>query len=139
MYCRFTPAVREPCFSWPVSSSAPTVIRFRRDRRAAASSPAAAYRLTWLIAAASSHEARFSRRWTRAGDRSPACSPIVHPFRVGRSLTSAFRYFPASSHVCVRAKHDRSSPIRADLSRSARRAPILASAAALSSFVSTNT
>ena len=74
-----------------------------------------------------------------AGDRSPACSPIVQPFRDGRSLASAFMYFPACSHVCVRAKHDRSSPIRADLSRSARRAPILAAAAALSSFVSTST
>ena len=30
MYCRFTPAVEPPCFSWPVSSSAPTVIRLRR-------------------------------------------------------------------------------------------------------------
>ena len=36
----FHAAVEEPCFSWPVSSSAPTVIRRRRDRRAAASSPA---------------------------------------------------------------------------------------------------
>src|ERR1035441_9166855 len=60
------------------------------------------------------------------------------PVPRGRSLTSAFRYFPACSHVCVRAKHDRSSPIRADLSQSARRAPILASPAALYSFVSTN-
>ena len=76
---------------------------------------------------------------TLAGDRSPACSAIVQPFRDGRSLTSAFTYFPACSQVCVRAKHDRSSPIRADLSRTARRAPILAAAAALSSFVSTNT
>ena len=41
MYCRLTPAVEVPCFSWPVSSSAPTVIRRRRDRDAAASSPAA--------------------------------------------------------------------------------------------------
>ena len=60
MYCRFTPAVALPCFSWPVSSSAPTAIRLRRDRQAASSSPAAAYFLTWDIAAASSHEARFS-------------------------------------------------------------------------------
>ena len=110
-----------------------------RAAQAAASSPVAAYRLTWLIAAASSHDARFSSRCALAGDRSPACSPIVHPFREGSSLTSAFTYFPACSHVCVRAKHDRISPIRTDLSRSARRAPILASAAALYSFVSTNT
>ena len=139
MYCLFTPAVEDPCFSWPVSSSAPTASRRRRDRRAAASSPAAAYFLTWLIAAASSHEARFSSRCILAGDKSPACSAIVQPFRDGRSLTSADTYFPACSHVCVRTKHDRSSSIRADLSRSARRAPILAAAAALSSFVVTNT
>ena len=139
MYCRFTPAVAAPCFSWPVSSSAPTVIRRRRDRRAAASRPAAAYFLTWLIAAASSHEARLSSRCALAGDRSPACSATVHPFRDGRSLTSAFTYLPACSHVCVRRKHDRSSPIRTDRSRSARPALILAAAAALFSFVSTNT
>ncbi len=42
MYCRFTPEAADPCFSWPVSSSAPAVIRLRRDRRAAESSPAAA-------------------------------------------------------------------------------------------------
>ena len=138
MYCRFTPAVADPCFSWPVSSSAPTVIRLRRDRRAASSRPATAYLLTRLIAARSSHEARLSRRCALAGDRSPACSATDQPFRDGRSLTSAFRYFPACSHVCVRAKHDRSSPIRADRSRTARPAPILAAAAALFSFVLTN-
>ena len=138
MYCRFTPDVDVPCFSWPVSSSAPTVIRRRRDRRAAASSPAAAYLLTWLIAAASSHDARFSSRCVLAGVRSPPCSATVHPFRDGRSLASADTYFPACSHVCVRAKHDRSSPIRADRSRTARRAPILAAAAAPVSFVLTS-
>jgi hypothetical protein len=42
MYCRFTPAMALPCFSWPVSSSAPTAIRLRRDLRAALSSLAAA-------------------------------------------------------------------------------------------------
>jgi hypothetical protein len=62
MYCRFTPDVDDPCFSWPVSSSTPTVIRLRRDRRAASSSPAAAYFLTRLIAVASSQEARLSSR-----------------------------------------------------------------------------
>ena len=102
MYCRFTPDVDDPCFSWPVWSSAPTAIRRRRDRRAASSSPAAAYLLTRLIAARSSHDARLSSRCARAGDRSPACSATDHPFRDGRSLTSAFRYFPACSHVCVR-------------------------------------
>jgi hypothetical protein len=55
------------------------------------------------------------------------------PFRDGRSLTSAFTYFPACSYVCVRAKQQRSSPSRADLSRTARLAPILAAAAALDS------
>jgi len=139
MYGRFTPAVALPCFSRPVSSRAPTAIRLRRDRQAASSSPAAAYFLTWDIAAASSHEARFSSRWVLPGDRSPACPATGQPFRDGRSLASALRYFPACSHVCVRQKHDRSSPIRADLSRSARPAPILAAAAALFSFVLTNT
>ena len=42
MYWRFTPAVALPCFSWPVSSSAPTAIRRLRERLAASSSPAAA-------------------------------------------------------------------------------------------------
>jgi hypothetical protein len=73
-----------------------------------------------------------------AGDLSPACPPIVQPFRDGRSLASAFTYFPACSQVSVRAKHDRSSPIRADRSRTAGRAPILATAAALYSFVLTS-
>jgi hypothetical protein len=67
VYWLFMPAVEVPCFSWPVSSSAPTAIRFRRERRAAASSPAAAYLLTWLIAAASSREARFGSRCILAG------------------------------------------------------------------------
>src|SRR3954447_24142938 len=58
MYWRFTPAVARPCFSWPVSSSAPTVIRRRRDRRAASSSPAATHLLTSLLATASSPHAR---------------------------------------------------------------------------------
>jgi len=97
-----------------------------------------AYFLTSDIAASSSHEARLSSRCDRSGDRSPACSATDQPFRDGRSLTRAFRYFPACSQVCVRQKHDRSSPIRADLSRSARPAPILAAAAALFSFVLTS-
>jgi hypothetical protein len=108
MYCRFTPAVAVPCFSCPVSSSAPTVIRRRRERRAASSRPAAGYFLTWLIAARSSHEARLSSRCDLPGDLSPTCSATDQPFRDGRSLASADTYFPACSHVCVRAKHDRS-------------------------------
>src|SRR5271170_815755 len=138
MYWRFTPAVELPCFSWPVSSSAPTVIRLRRDRRAASSSPAAAYLLTRLIAARSSHEALFSSRWDVPGDLSPAYWATDHPFRDGRSLASAFRYFPTCSHVCVRTKQVRSSPIRAARSRSARLTPIPAAAAALCSFVLTS-
>ena len=42
-YCRYTPAVAVPAFSWPVSSSAPiTRPRWRPDRRAASSSLATA-------------------------------------------------------------------------------------------------
>jgi hypothetical protein len=125
--------------SWPVSSSVPTVIRLRQERAAASSSRAAPNLLTWLIAAASSHDARFSRRCIASGNRSPACSATDQPFREARSLTSAFRYFPACSHVWVRAKHDRSTPSSADRSRSARPAPIVAAAAALDSFASTST
>src|SRR6201996_2456642 len=138
MYWRFTPAVPVPCFSWPVASGAATALRRRRDRRAASSSPAAAYFLTWLIAAASSHEARLSNRCDRPGVRSPACSATDHPFRDGRSLTSADTYLPDCSHVCVRTKHDRSSPIRTDRSRTALRAPMLAAAAAPVLFVLTS-
>jgi hypothetical protein len=138
MYCRLTPAVELPCLAWPVSSSAPTVIRFRRQRRAALSSPATACLLTWLIAASSSHDARLSSRCVLPGDRSPHCSPIDQPFRDGKSLASAFRYFPACSHVWTRAKHDRRPSIRTARSRTARRAPMLAAAAALYSFVITS-
>ena len=133
MLMPFATRPRSPCtgvsrprrhgFSWPVSSSAPTAIRRRREGRAASSRPAAAYFLTWLIAAASSQQARFSSRCGLPGVRSLACSATDHPFRDGRSLTSADTYLPACSHVCVRAKHDRSRPVRADLSRTALRAP----------------
>src|SRR5580698_5335979 len=138
MYWRLTPDVHDPCFSWPVSSSAPTASSLPPRRRAAASSPATAYRRTWLIAAISSHDARFSSRCIRSGVRSPAYSATDQPFRDGRSLASAFTYFPACCHVCVRAKHGLSAPIRAARSRSARPAPILAAAAALASFVLTS-
>ena len=68
MYWRFTPAVALPCFSWPGLVERP-------DRQPAPpptparppSSPAAANRRTWLIAAASSHDARFSSRCVRSG------------------------------------------------------------------------
>ena len=56
------------------------------QRRAAWSSPAMAYFLTWLIAAFSSRDARFTNRWAQSGDRSPHCSAIAHPFRDGSSL-----------------------------------------------------
>src|ERR1700722_10039044 len=138
MYWRFTPAVALPCFSCPVSSSAATVIRRRRDRRAASSSPAAAYRLTWLIAAVSSQLAPLSSRCEPPGVRSPACPATGPPFADGSSLASADTYLPACSHVWVRAKHDRSRPVRADRSRTAFRAPILAAAAAPVSFVLTS-
>ena len=137
-YWRLTPAVKLPCLSWPVSSSAPTAIRLRRPRRAASSSPATACLLTRLIAATSSHDARLSSRCDRSGDRSPACSATGHPFRDGSPPASADTYFPACSHVWVRAKHDRSAPISADLSRSTCWVPILAAAAALESFVLTS-
>jgi hypothetical protein len=120
MYWRLTPT--SPCFSWPVSSSAPTVIHRRRDRRAASPSPAAAYFLTWLIAvtwliaASPSHDARFSNRCVLPSARSPACSATDHPFHDGRSLASADTSLPGRSHVRVRVKHDRSRPIRADRS-----------------------
>jgi hypothetical protein len=138
MYCRLTPAVAVPAFSCPVSSSAPTVILARRQRAAAWSRPATACRLTWLIAAASSHDTRFSSRCVQSGERSPQYSATVHPLRDGNSLASADRYFPACTHVCVRVKHGRSAPSSTDRSRNARRAPILAAAAALHSFVLTN-
>ena len=70
-----------------------------RPRRAASSRPATANRRTSLIAANVSHAARFSSRCVRSGVRSPACWAIVHPFRLGSSLTSADTYLPACSHV----------------------------------------
>jgi hypothetical protein len=71
-YCRFTPAVAQPCLTWLVSSIAPTR-RPRRlpPRRAASSSPATANRRTTPIAANASQHARLSSRWVRCGDRSP--------------------------------------------------------------------
>jgi hypothetical protein len=89
---------------------------------------AAAYRCTRLIIAASSHDARFSRRCDLAGDRSPEYSATDHPFRDGRSLTSTFT-FPGPQPRLRPRKLQRIAPIRADLSRSARPAPILAAAA----------
>ena len=140
MQWRFTPAVAEPVFCCPVSSNAAiTSPPRRRPRFAAASSPAAANRRTSLSAAVASHDARFSSRCIRSGRWSPACSAIVHPFRLGRSLTSADMYFPACCHVCVRAKQPRSPLISSACLRAASPAPILAAAAAFDSFVSTNT
>ena len=105
-YCRCTPAVAVPVFSWPVSSSAPiTRPRRRPPRRAASSRPATANRRTTPIAANVSHDARLSSRCVRSGARSPACSAIVQPLRFGSPLTSALTYLPACSHGSVRAKH----------------------------------
>ena len=81
-----------------------------RDRPAPAAAPPrrllqapTANRRTWLIAANVSHDARFSSRCVRSGDRSPACSAIVHPFRRGSPLTSAPTYLPACSQASARA------------------------------------
>ena len=140
MYCRFTPAVASPAFSCPVSSIAPiTIPPRRRLRRAASSRSAAANRRTWLIAANVSQAARLSSRCVRSGVRSPACWAIVHPFRFGISLTSADMYFPACIHVCVRTKHDSSSPSSSARFRPPSPAPILAAAAAFGFVVLTST
>ncbi len=139
-YCRLTPAVASPAFSWPVSSIAPTTKPPRRPLRlAASSSPAAANRRTWLIAANVSQDALFSSRCVRSGVRSPARCAIVHPFRLGSSLASADTYFPAYCHVSVRTKHDLKSPSSSTRFRTASPAPILAAAAAFDSVVLTNT
>ena len=124
MYCRFTPGrgarPASPGRSRPAPRSpvrlaaAPAAAASSRPGRREPARPA-------LIAANVSHEARFSSRCVRSGDRSPACSAIVHPFRLGSSLTSAATYFPACSHVCVRAKHDRSRPSRSARSRTPAR------------------
>jgi hypothetical protein len=140
MYCRFTPAVAVPCFSCPVSSSAPTLMPpCRRLRRAAASRPATANLLISLIAAVSSQAARFSSRCVRSGEASPACSAIVHPFRFGNSLASAATYLPACSHVSVRAKHDFSNSSSSARFFRAWPVAILTAAAAFDSVVFTNT
>jgi hypothetical protein len=140
MYWRFTPAVASPAFSCPVSSiAAITRPPRRRLRRAASASPEAAKRRTSPIAASVSHDARFSSRCIRSGDRSPACEAIVQPFRLGSSLTSADMYFPACCHVSVRAKQPLSAPISSARLRSACPAPTLAAAAACDSFVLTST
>ena len=62
----------------------------------------AANRRTTPAAAAASQTARLSSRCVLSGARSPACSAIVHPFRLGSSLTSADTYLPACCHVSVR-------------------------------------
>jgi hypothetical protein len=97
--------------------------------------PGLANRRTTPIAANVSRTARLSSRWVLSGVRSPACAAIVHPFRRGIGLITAAAYLPACSHVCVRAKHRRSST----RFRRASAAPILAAAAALGFVVLTNT
>ena len=140
MYCRFTPHVAVPCFSWPVSSNAPTASPRAAAGAAAASSPATANRRTRLIAAAVVPRPPGSAAAASdPGVRSPTCSAIVHPFRFGSSLTSADTYLPACSHVCVRTKHDRSRSTSTARVRTARPASILAAAAAFDLVVLTNT
>src|ERR1017187_10358851 len=138
MYCRFTPAV---------GGTLLLLARLieRPDRHPPSARPARrSVQSGCRIAPDLAHRRRFVPRGTVQQPLRPSRRLVAGllayrpPVPRGRSLTSAFRYFPACSHVCVRAKHDRSSPIRADLSQSARRAPILASPAALYSFVSTN-
>ncbi len=69
---RFTPAVRVPALTCPVSSIAPTARPRRRPvLRAASSSPATANRRTTPIAATVSQTARLSNRWVLSGARSP--------------------------------------------------------------------
>src|SRR2546421_4510285 len=138
-YCRCTPAVAVPAFSWPVSSSAPITRPLRRpERRAASARPATANRRTTPIAAAVSHTARLSSRWVLSGARSPACSAIVQPLRLASPPASAHRYFPACSHGPVLAKQGRSRPSSSPRSRAASRAPILTAAAAFDFAVLTH-
>jgi len=80
-------------------------------------------------------QARLSSRCVRSGDRSPACSAIVHLLRLASPPASAPRYFPACSHSSGRLKHGLSSSRRF---RAASRAPILAAAAASVFVVFTN-
>ena len=112
MYCRFTPAVASPAFSWPglvhrpdhqAAPPAAAPGRLLQARPPRTGGPRSSPRTC-------PSDARFSSRCVRSGVRSPACSAIVHPFRLGSSLTSADTYLPACSHVSVRAKHGRSSP-----------------------------
>jgi hypothetical protein len=124
------PGGRLARLSCPVSSTAPITSPPRRLRRAAPSGPAAANRRTWLIAVNVSQAARLSSRCVRPGVRSPPCRAIVHPFRLGSSLTSADTYFPACCHVPVRTKHDRSDSSSSARFRPASPALILAAAAA---------
>ena len=104
-YCRCTPAVELPAFSWPVSSSVPITSPRRRDRRAASSRPATGNRLTTPIAAKVFHEARLSSRCVRPGERSPAYSASVQPLRRPSPLPTALMYFPAASGVAVVTQH----------------------------------
>ena len=108
MYCRFTPAVASPAFSWPVSSIAPiTSPPRRRLRRAASSRPAAANRRTWLIAANVSQAARFSSRCVRSGVRSPACCGDRPPVPL-RHLADQRRHVPA--RLLPRLRPDETRP-----------------------------
>ena len=137
-YCRFTPAVRVPALTCPVSSIAPTARPRRRPvLQAASSSPATANRRTTAIAATYPHRAADSR-WVLSGARSPTCAAMVQPLRLGIWLITAAAYLPACSHGSVRAKHGRSPSSSSARFRRASAAPILAAAAAFGFVVLTN-
>ena len=141
MCWRLTPAVASPFFCCPVSSSAPITSfpRLRPALRAASSSPATANRRICPIAPASSHTARFSSRCVRFGVRSPTCSAMVQPFRLGISLVTARMYLHACTNGSIRPKHERSRSVSSPSFCPANRAPILAAAAACDPVVLTNT
>ena len=123
-YWRWTPAVAAPCFSWPVS------FRARSPGRAGGRSgglpspgPATENRRTTPHMAKVSHEAQLRSRCVRSGARSPTCSTIVQPSRLGRPLASVLTYLPACSHGSGRAKHDLSRHSSSLRFRAPRRVP----------------
>src|SRR5258708_1050610 len=137
---RLRPAGAGPCLPGPVPSTPPTPRPRRRPDRAAASSrPATANRRTTPIAPQVSHTARLSSRCVLSGLRSPACSAIVHPFRLASPLATALTYFRACSHGSTRAKHTCSSPASSTRFCWPSPAPILTAAAASGFVVLTST
>ena len=94
--------------------------------------PDLAYRRKLVLAGPVQQPLRLARRPVAGvlGDRPTVPRRQVTGQRV--------QVLPACSHVCVRLKRDRSRPVRADRSRTALEAPILAAAAASVSFVLTS-